>query len=945
MKFTNKPRQFSSATAFFSLLTALIVGGWPATLQAQRIVNRFPPGMPMPMPPMNSDNNSSQKTDSGGKGSGPWIPSESLTAADSTGSTNDIQLSFQGANIDMIVQWLAQTTGKSVIKSAQVQCQLTINSSKKMPPREALNLVYRALALEGYSVIEFKNSIMIVPQGKEPQMSPELLDSSSTNVPEGNQRLMKVFSLKHLQASEVKDRLSTVLSDKATVFVDEQVNQIIITDYNDNLRAASRLIAALDTDTPDDVTVRVLPLKNMSAADLVKEVGPLYQKNGGSSKDSVQISADQQSNALLILSSAANFSVIQQFVASLDTEQAQDKVMRTFTLKNADAQDVAKQLQDLNNSAGSVTTRYFYNFGGSDNNNDTKKMTVVADRRRNAVIIQAPPAQMDAIGKTVEELDAPVNDGSLAPKIYPMKYVSAADIEDVLNELFLKKTQQRAYWDFFGDDSDTSTPDRDVGRLYGKVRITSEPYSNALIVTANSQENLMAVETIINQLDQPSEAAESTLHIGLRFAKADTLANSINVLFAKNGSPPLRSTPQNNQNNQNNQSDPSQQNTQTTPASTGFDLSTETKLDGYYPWLGGQPDNTGSRSSSNDRGTPRPVSDLVGRVRAIADNRSNALLISANVHFFPQILKLIDSLDQQADQVMIEARLVNVSSDFLDQLGVRYSPNGAQEFSGDDLDNSIIANVAANYVKGFGGNTTVNTPSTSVGDITQALASLRSGVLSSSVSMDFLIQFLHRTTDATVIAEPQLNIRDNETGKLFVGQEVPIPANNQVSSVGSSTTSITYKEVGVTLEVTPHINNSGDVELKIHAGSSTVVPGQVVLGGAVFNTANFRTDLTAKDGQTLVLGGIIQKQTSNLTRKTPWLGDIPGLGWAFKNKDNSSQEVELMVFLRPHVLHTPEDAKQILNDIGKQAPLVKKWYDEQHTNEIPHDASPEKSDK
>src|ERR1017187_8475318 len=122
-----------------------------------------------------------------------------------------------------------------------------------------------------------------------------------------------------------------------------------------------------------------------------------------------------------------------------------------------------------------------------------------------------------------------------------MKYASATDIEDVLNELFLKKTKNRSYWDFFGDDSsDNATPDRDVGRLYGKVRITSEPNSNALIVTANSKENLAAVEQIINQLDKPPEAGESTLHVGLRFAKAIDLANSINIIFAKNGSPPLR---------------------------------------------------------------------------------------------------------------------------------------------------------------------------------------------------------------------------------------------------------------------------------------------------------------------------------------------------------------------------------------------------------------------
>jgi len=283
-------------------------------------------------------------------------------------------------------------------------------------------------------------------------------------------------------------------------------------------------------------------------------------------------------------------------------------------------------------------------------------------------------------------------------------------------------------------------------------------------------------------------------------------------------------------------------------------------------------------------------------------------------------------LDAPTDQVLIDARLVEVSSDYLDALGIRWSPNGSQEFTGDDLDNSVIASATAQYQRGLGQNTTVNTPSAST--VAQSLASLRSGVLAGSLSMDFLVQFLRRTTDATVLAEPQINIRDNETGKLFVGQQVPVPNNTQVSSVGSQNTTITYKDVGVVLEVTPHINSSGNVELKIHAESSTVDTGGTVLGGDVFDTRNFRTDLTATNGQTLIVGGIIQKQISNTLRKTPLLGSIPGLKWAFNKENKTTQDVELMVFLRPRIMRTTEDARTALAEVDAEAPAVKKWQDE-----------------
>src|SRR5262249_28311109 len=160
-------------------------------------------------------------------------------------------------------------------------------------------------------------------------------------------------------------------------------------------------------------------------------------------------------------------------------------------------------------------------------------------------------------------------------------------LEDVLNELFLKKTQaQRPYW---WDEYTEPTPDHNVGRLYGKVRITSEPYSNALIVTSNSKESLAVLEEVIKQLDAPSEAGESTLHVQLKFAKAPAVANSINILFAKNGSPPLRGTTQPVQPQQNNPQQQQQQQ-QGGITQTSFALEQETKEEGYYPWLGGQPD-------------------------------------------------------------------------------------------------------------------------------------------------------------------------------------------------------------------------------------------------------------------------------------------------------------------------------------------------------------------
>ena len=216
--------------------------------------------------------------------------------------------------------------------------------------------------------------------------------------------------------------------------------------------------------------------------------------------------------------------------------------------------------------------------------------------------------------------------------------------------------------------------------------------------------------------------------------------------------------------------------------------------------------------------------------------------------------------------------------------------------------------------------TSVNTPSSAT--LAQALTSLRSGVLSSSVSMDFLIQFLRQNVGANVLAEPQINVGDNETAKLFVGSQVPFLKDSLNSQVGSLNQSFSYKDVGVTLEVVPHINQDGDVNLKIRTESSNIQPGQTLFGGAILDTRNFKTHVTAHSGQTLVIGGIIQKQLSETVRKVPVMGNVPGLGWAFKKKDKTVQDVELLVFLRPTVVRGTEQAKALLDDVTRRMPLI-----------------------
>jgi|GEM_PF-431054 len=780
---------------------------------------------------------------------------------------------------------------------------------------------------------EQSNSLIVVASDSNFQAVENIVTALDTEKPEDV--AIRTIPLKFVNAQDLSREVTPLCQrmsgrgqkDVIEITANEKSNCLMVLSSQDNFHAIERIVANLDVDNRGDLAVRVITLKHMNAQDLAREVGPLYQKISGKEvsakgrKDTIEITSNDRSNSLIVLSSADNFKAIEQLVMGLDTAEAQEKAMKVFPLTNADAQDVARQLETLFQNNEVSSSRYFF-YGYGNRNDSNKRMSVVADRRRNSLIIQAPPIYMETISNMVHTLDAPITDDSLTPKIYPLKYVNASDIEDLLNELFLKKSTQRSYWSMF-EDSDNTVTDHDVGRLYGKVRIISEPHANAIIITANSLENMSAVESVLKQLDVPSEAGDSTLRIPLNHAKADTVANSINILFARGGSPTFRPTTTPQQNNTTQQNN----NNNNTGTQSNFELTLDAREDTYFPWLGG-PVETYSRNG--DRNGMRPISDLIGRVRVVADHRGNALLISANMHYFPQILKLINEMDAPSDQVMIDAKLLEVSSDYLDKLGVRWGPTGNTSFTSDDYDDSMVA--------------------TSKSALSTAL---HSGYLSNTMSLDVLVQFMRKTGDASVLAEPKINIADNEMGHLFVGSQVPFIDKSQSTDTGGLNQSFSYKNVGIILEVTPHINKQGDIALRIRAESSAIETGQTLFGGAIVDTRNFQTDLTAKDGETLVLGGIIQKQISNVVRKVPFLGDIPGLGYLFKKKDTVTKNVELMVFLRPRIVCTTNanDARKLMEEAQKETPLIQKWQadtkemDEERVKEAKKEAKVKAAEK
>lgn len=736
--------------------------------------------------------------------------------------------------------------------------------------------------------------------------------------------MTEVFTLTHMKAVDLAKILGSVFSESAggaekpvargkpkkgapatagmVVLPDASGNRVVVTAPAERMGDVRSLIKTLDTAKPADVAVRVIPLVHVNANELTRELSAMYRKIRGTSlKDTIEISANDRSNSLIVLSSEENYDGLVNLVRTLDTKDAKQRVTRTFSLKHADADEIASQLDELfeENRWGGWRSR-------GQNNAETK---FVANRRQNELIAIGSPNSLDQVEGMIEILDQPVSEEYLAPRIFPLKYVAAGDLKEVLDELFTKKESTRNYWNSWDSPSEDSN---DIGRLYGKVRFATEPYSNSIIVTTNSQENFDVVKGVLDQLDTRSPDREATLSIQLKYAKALNVANNINILFARTGAPPFNQNRNRNNNNNNNANRNRNNNNNNSSSSEGFEIDDDDNTVAFYPWLGGSGGGGNNRGRGDQR--TRDVSDLVGKVRVVPDTRTNALLVTTAPHFFPEVRKVVSTLDVPTPQVLIEAKILEVVKDDAERFGVRWSPDGDQVFDSDDFDNSFL-----------GSGNAVNRE-TYLGSLLDG--ALREGTVSANVNLDVLVQFLRRNSDSRIRAEPRINVADNERGKLFVGARIPFISNTLNTSEGGQNATFEYQDVGITLEVTPNINANGEVALKIRVEASQIRPGETLFGGAIVDTRNYKTELTVQDGESLILGGIIQQEESEVIRKIPFLGDIPILGYLFRKRDTASREVELMVFLKPTVTRTPEEVSELMRREQDRTPYIQEWEEE-----------------
>jgi general secretion pathway protein D len=293
-------------------------------------------------------------------------------------------------------------------------------------------------------------------------------------------------------------------------------------------------------------------------------------------------------------------------------------------------------------------------------------------------------------------------------------------------------------------------------------------------------------------------------------------------------------------------------------------------------------------------------------VQIVPDKPTNSLIIMAKKEDHAIIEDVIAQLDIPRQMVHIEALImeVDVNKDF--DLGVEWQ---AAETVGSHDGNDLIA--LGNQAQG------------NLLDKMQSLSSFSYGVIGGTITIGTtpyatigaLISAMEKESNVYINQKPQITTTDNEEAEIVVAKNVPFQTRVETTAATTSEfATYEYKDVGVTLKITPQINQERFVRLKISLEVSQVVEEESQAGRPTTLKRGVETTVIVKDTEKVVIGGLIDELYEEGTTQTPCLGNIPLLGWLFKSNSRNRTKTDLYVFLEPHIIENPEESGELYQE-------------------------------
>jgi len=623
-------------------------------------------------------------------------------------------------------------------------------------------------------------------------------------------------------------------------------------------------IKRLDVSQVGEQGQTVLPVRYVDAREVARAVQSAIRDLPGTEWEaSIVVEALTQSKQIVVWGSEENRKMVERLVAQIDLPSADVFIERTFKLQYADPDQIKLNIEGLYGDLSTGTRAYNpwggYAMRGGATAEDTVK--VISYPTLQQVTVIASEKNMERIARQItEEWDVPLDITKDQYRILTLHNSDPVQMTQLLSTLFSATDSSGSANNlvrmiFGGRAGADDTRSKIVGSLYGLFTFEAVPGTRKIIVISKIPEAYPVIEKLVKDLDS-EEKAEIPEVITLNYADAEDLCDQLNALLNEPGTTATiqRST-----------RGLSEYRADTGSAVAGQEQQSAGTI---TPWW-----NRQARQTTETL----PASNLIGKVRIIPVHRSKALLVLAPQEYMADIREMVRQLDQPGMQVMVKVVIMSANRSDIHALGMRYSTN-----------TEALGSIGSNALRALGdltwGETRGNT------------------VLSFTTGLDVLVDLLVSQANARILNQPTLWTKDNKEAAFIKGQEIAFLEQSQTdrSNPNSIVSSYTYRDVGITLRVRPNITPEKNVDMTINLQISEV--GPVINTQVSTNKLDTTTSVIVRNGQTVIIGGILTQKESEVVEKVPLLGDVPILGEVFKHTDTELSNDELLVFLTPYVI-------------------------------------------
>ncbi len=575
----------------------------------------------------------------------------------------------------------------------------------------------------------------------------------------------------------------------------------------------------------------------------------------------------------------------------------------------------ATQNNGGNNNGGGSGGRGFGRRGGLGGANSTATVKASADDYSNSLIVNAPDDIQDQVADLIQQIDKQT-DQPQQIKVYKLVYANATDLQPTIQSVLSGTTpvgrsstvtntnnrnqqnqnQNRGgrFGGFFGfgggnNNSSSSTANGTVA---------ADERTNSLVVTASTT-NLAQIDGIIQTLDRPANYESTTFVYVMKYGRADVVANLLNQSFGNRttggavggalsttglaqttlGSTTSSGTTAGGLSSNNTRNTAS--NFQVT-SSNGTQNTTTTETTGF-----------------NAAGQVVNIRNLAGQVLLVPNIDTNSIIVSAPPEDRQLVETLLQQLDQVPRQVMIETLVVEATLTKNEELGVDLG--AITKVNPFNIPGSIVGSSPLGAA--FQPTTTGST--TDASGLPQGAQATLTGRGYSAV-----LRAIQQDQKFNVLSTPRIFATNNATAEINVSESIPYISTTEETTAGFPINSYSFLDVGLILTVTPRILSNGKVIMDVTQTDNSLV-GFNTADIPITNQREAETTVSVLDGNTVVLGGIIQNSETKTVNKVPLLGDIPVFGNLFRSSNASKTRTELLVFLTPHVISTDSDATDL----------------------------------